>query len=85
MAEAVTIEDGEKAIIVQEPEANAEHPEALKADDSSEQIATPVAPQDSKALEAEVEAAAQVDTPDVPSRFVEKKRLVWTDKTCKPA
>ncbi|KAI0320405.1 zinc finger dihydrouridine synthase [Amylostereum chailletii] len=30
---------------------------------------------------SEVEAAAQKDTPDVPPRFAEKRRLVWTDKT----
>ncbi|KAI0039115.1 zinc finger dihydrouridine synthase [Auriscalpium vulgare] len=27
------------------------------------------------------EAAAQVDTPDVPPRFAEKRRLTWSDKT----
>jgi hypothetical protein len=29
------------------------------------------------------EAAAQADLPDVPVRFQEKKRLHWSDKTCK--
>jgi hypothetical protein len=28
------------------------------------------------------EAIAQADLPDVPSRFSEKKRLRWSDKTC---
>jgi hypothetical protein len=28
------------------------------------------------------EAAAQADLPDVPFRFSEKKRLLWSDKTC---
>lgn len=28
------------------------------------------------------EAVAQADLPDVPSRFSEKKRLHWSDKTC---
>ena len=28
---------------------------------------------------------SQDDTPDVPLRFVEKKRLHWTGKTCKTA
>lgn len=31
---------------------------------------------------SDVEAAAQADTPDVRPRFVEKKRLVWSNKTC---
>ena len=26
--------------------------------------------------------SSQVDTPDVPVRFLEKKRLYWTGKTC---
>ena len=29
------------------------------------------------------EAVAQADLPDVPLRFQEKKRLHWSDKTCK--
>ena len=67
------MEDGETAIVVQEPESNAVPPETDKNDDTSE----------AKEAEEAVEAAAQVDTPDVPMRFAEKKRLVWTDKTCK--
>ena len=31
------------------------------------------------------EIEAQKDTPDVPTRFAEKKRLVWSDKTCTSA
>lgn len=31
---------------------------------------------------SDVEAAAQADTPDVRPRFAEKKRLIWSDKTC---
>lgn len=28
-------------------------------------------------------ALSQIDTPDVPIRFAEKKRLHWSGKTCK--
>ncbi|VDC04359.1 unnamed protein product [Peniophora sp. CBMAI 1063] len=76
--EAVTVEDGETAIVVQEPEADVVPPETAPTNDVPEP--TPVAPI-SKSSKEEEEAAAQVDTPDVPARFAEKKRLVWTDKT----
>ncbi|KZV62143.1 zinc finger dihydrouridine synthase [Peniophora sp. CONT] len=79
--EATTVEDGETAIVVQEPEADVVPSEANGTAASSGLPSTPPMDLTPTATDREVEVAAQADTPDVPIRFAEKKRLLWTNKT----
>lgn len=60
-------DESESAVVFKEPEQVKDEPPIF-----------PPAP----TKYSDVEAAAQADTPDVRPRFAEKKRLVWTDKTC---
>ncbi|EIM87584.1 FMN-linked oxidoreductase [Stereum hirsutum FP-91666 SS1] len=63
-------EDTESAIIFKEPEQD-----MVEVPPPSPSLLP------APAKYSDVEAAAQADTPDVRPRFVEKKRLVWSNKT----
>ncbi|KAI0061146.1 zinc finger dihydrouridine synthase [Artomyces pyxidatus] len=64
----IEVETVDSMVVVQEPE-------------EPESVAEPVAPEPAPTKSSVDEAAAQVDTPDVPPRFAEKKRLIWSNKT----
>jgi len=64
------------ATVVPEPEQPVESDEKTDAMDTTEDTVKKQTGESASALEA------QKDTPDVPTRFVEKKRLNWKEKTC---
>lgn len=67
------------SIIITEPEQ-----EAMEVDNSRN---NPPVNTEMGAVQARTEGnlSSQQDTPDVPARFVEKKRLEWAGKTCAPS
>ncbi|KAK7444511.1 tRNA-dihydrouridine synthase 3 [Stygiomarasmius scandens] len=67
--------NGDATTVIPEPEQPAESDEKTDAMDTAEDTIKKQTGESASALEA------QKDTPDVPTRFVEKKRLNWKEKT----